>query len=337
MKHEVDKLISNALILHGEVWVPEVGTLMLRYHGAQLLSAKRLRSPHHELLFTIERRGVSLVDLVAEEADVSAERAEAICHEWVVQSSAEGAVTIEGVCRIEGRRVVVDERFEAVINPHGRRVVPLHPRRKGMVVSLLCVVALCAAAAGLYFSGVLSSKSTAVQPQEQSVVAEAKSDSLTVAAEAAPVQEAVVAEPAQTEPQPAEQKELATVAAQPAEQPKVVEKSVPKAAEQPQTTSKSAAAPKSNKPSKVADKYAVNPLVRGSYVVWGVYREKKNADDAINWLSRRYSDIEAKIYTFGQRYMVSLSKSKTRDEANAHIRALRKRSRAFADVWAHTK
>ena len=333
MKHEVDKLISNALILHGEVWVPEVGTLMLRYHGAQLLSAKRLRSPYRELLFTIERRGVSLVDLVAKMADVTIERAEAICHEWVVQSSAEGAVTIEGVCRIEGRRVVVDERFEAVINPCGRRVVPLHPRRKGVVVSLLCVVALCAAAAGLYFSGVLSSKSTAVQPQEQSVVAEPANGNLTVTVEEVEVQEMVNAEPVQAEPQPVE---LAAPTVM-AEQPKTVEKSVPKAAEQPQTTSKSAAAPKSNKPSKAADKYAVHPLSRGSYVVWGVYREKKNADDAMNWLGRRYPDIDAKMYTFGKRYMVALFKSKTRDEANAHIRALRKRSRAFADVWAHTK
>ena len=81
----------------------------------------------------------------------------------------------------------------------------------------------------------------------------------------------------------------------------------------------------------------VLPLSAGrSYAVWGVYIELVNAEAGQRAGNRRYSDIDARIYRYGERYMVALFDNETRSECVREVERLKERSRAFGEVWVYT-
>ena len=75
MKQEVDKLIVNLLLDEGEVYLPNVGTLILRREPSKLLSNRLLQRPYRELRLTKEERGGNIVFHIARVAGISQERA----------------------------------------------------------------------------------------------------------------------------------------------------------------------------------------------------------------------------------------------------------------------
>jgi hypothetical protein len=105
MKQQIDKLIANALLDEGEVYLPGKGSLILRRHAAKLLSSSKLQTPYRELTFTPEERGTSLITLISKIANVSEERASDIFNEWIsqstrVQSPTRNTLVIYGVATI---------------------------------------------------------------------------------------------------------------------------------------------------------------------------------------------------------------------------------------------
>ena len=65
MKQQVDNLIANTLLDEGEVYLPQVGTLILYRHSAKLLSSTELQRPYRELRLTREERGESITTFIA--------------------------------------------------------------------------------------------------------------------------------------------------------------------------------------------------------------------------------------------------------------------------------
>lgn len=210
MKQQIDNLIYNALGEGREVYLPQVGTLMVLRRPATMNSSKRLAAPRCEVTFTGEKRGDSIVDIIAFVAKVSQERAEDIYAQWLQLSRRDDVVTINGVGTIRERHVEVDEAFASYLNPERGRVVVLKPRRNWVfyVLASLCILfALAVAGYTLY-----SEQLFAQRMDKQSLVAEqTKSEAPAEASETV-----VTTEPIQSQ------------SAEPAQQSSVQEVSEPK-------------------------------------------------------------------------------------------------------------
>jgi hypothetical protein len=157
MKQQIDLLIANTLLDEGEVYLPEVGTLILYRHAAELLSKRELQRPYRELRLTKEQRGESLLSCISKIASVSEERASDIYAEWLAQSLRNNVLTIGGVCVIEHEKITAtDKTFEDMANPNGRGSVKVNPRTNYFIyiIAGLCMgFALGIAGYVLYTNG----------------------------------------------------------------------------------------------------------------------------------------------------------------------------------------
>ena len=184
MKQQVDNLIANTLLDEGEVYLPEVGTLILYRHAAKLLSKRELQRPYRELRLTKEERGESITAYISHIASVSAERASDIYAEWLAQSLRNNILTINALCTIEGNKIVTDKTFEDMANPKGRGTVKVNPRTNYLIyiIAGLCMgFALGIAGYVLYTNGTLehlfAKKSVAPASEAFESVAESPSQS----------------------------------------------------------------------------------------------------------------------------------------------------------------
>ena len=158
MKQQVDNLIANTLLDEGEVYLPEIGTLILCRHAAKLLSKKVLQHPYRELRLTKEQRGSSLTTYISAITGVSVERASDIYAEWLAQSLRNNILSINGLCIIEGNKITTDKIFEDMANPKGRGTVKVNPRTNYFIyiIAVLCIgFALGIAGYILYSNGTL--------------------------------------------------------------------------------------------------------------------------------------------------------------------------------------
>ena len=158
MKQQVDNLIANTLLDEGEVYLPEVGTLILYRHSAKLLSKRDLQRPYRELRLTKEQRGESITTHISHIANVTAERASDIYAEWLAQSLHNNILTISGLCTIEGGKITTNKTFEDMANPKGRGTVKINPRTNYLIyiIAGLCMgFALGIAGYVLYTNGTL--------------------------------------------------------------------------------------------------------------------------------------------------------------------------------------
>ena len=158
MKQQVDNLIANTLLDEGEVYLPEIGTLILCRHAAKLLSKKVLQHPYRELRLTKEQRGSSLTTYISAITGVSVERASDIYAEWLAQSLRNNILSINGLCIIEGNKITTDKIFEDMANPKGRGTVKVNPRTNYFIyiIAGVCMgFALGIAGYVLYSNGTL--------------------------------------------------------------------------------------------------------------------------------------------------------------------------------------
>ncbi len=211
MKQQVDNLIANTILDEGEVYLPEVGTLLLYRHGAKLLSKKEMQRPYNELRLTKEQRGKSILSHISQIANVSEERASDIYAEWLTQSLRNNILTINGLCIIDNNDITTDKTFEIMANPKGRGSVKINPRTNHFIyiISGVCMgFALGIAGYVLHTNGTIERLFAKHSIAPASVAFENTSDTVVEVIE--PAKEAVsevVTEPTSTEvtiEQPAE-------------------------------------------------------------------------------------------------------------------------------------
>ncbi len=299
MKQQVDRVLANALLDEGEVYLPNVGTLILRRHAAKLLSKKQLQSPYRELRLTKEQRGESLATYIAQVANVSAERASDIYTEWLEQSLRNDILTIDGVCCIEKGTITTHQTFEDMANPNGRGTVKVNPRTNYLIyiVAGLCMgFALGIAGYVLYTNGTLDKLLAKQRIAPASEAFEASQSAVTEVIQPDEPAVAVVEEPVV-----AEVTEVAEVVA----------------------------------PSKPT----ILPMQKGkSYAVWGVYNELRNAEKAVKWLSTRIPEIVGvNIYDYNGRYMVALCEVASRSECGRKVSAWKAEHVSCKSVWVYTR
>ena len=300
MKQQIDNLIRNLLGEGHDIYLPQVGTLMVRRRPATMPSSKMVMAPYREVTFTGEQRGESLVEIIISMTDVTSERAEAIYEQWLQQVRRDDEVRIDGVGVVRQRQFEAEKSFVAYLNPQPRRSVALRPRTNYLfyLLASLCILFAIGVAGYILYSEQLFAERmekptlTTEQAQEQPAkpcVAQSSESS-------AVAQEVVVETVATSEP-----------AAQPVEETFV---------EKPQ----------------------ILTMKTGySYAVWGVYSELKNAEYYVGLVAERYIDLTPAIYTYNNRYMVAVFERKSRGECAELVDRLKELSSAFRDMWVYTK
>lgn len=299
MKEQVDALIYNSLCKNESLWIPEVGTLVVRRVAPEQTSSKRIEAPRREVLFTGERRGLSLVDVVANAANLPEERATAICEQWHQQSLKDGVVTIGGVGTIANRVFTASSELVAALNP-AKRALKLRSRTPWGVYTFAVLCVLAAVGTAIY-----------VLYNEQLFAERMGKSELVVEAEVATVEAAAsVVEEVQT---PA-----AEVVAEVADAAPTVQEVEP-------TVETPTLSP------------LAMPMSKGcSYAVWGVYSEEANATRYKALLEERYADMEPRIFEYKGRYMVAIYETSLRSECVKLVDLLKSSDRAFKEVWVYT-
>lgn len=305
MKQQVDNLIANTLLDEGEVYLPQVGTLILYRHSAKLLSSTELQRPYRELRLTREERGESITTFIAKVAGVTDERASDIYTEWLEQSLRNDTLTIGGVCIAENGKVATDKTFEDMANPKGRGTVKVSRRTNYFIyiVATLCMgFALGIAGYVLYSNGMLDNLIG-----KRGIAPAAEAFENVTEQSVAPAEPVVEEVPATTEP---------TV----------------------EHTAEAVTEPIVEPVTEVVAEPSILPMQKGSsYAVWGVYNELKNAEDAKSWLAERFPEIEAAIYLYDSRYMVALCEVASRSECGRKVSAWKAEHKSFKSVWVYTR
>lgn len=142
MVAEVNKLISNTLVQGRDIFLPSVGTLVVRKNAASRASSTKMAPPCRTVTFTGEQRGESIIALIGSKAGVDNARAEEIYQQWLEQTRKDDVVTIEGVGVIAERKFTEDKALTALLNPAMKSVV-LKPRRNWkpyLIVALLLLI-----------------------------------------------------------------------------------------------------------------------------------------------------------------------------------------------------
>ena len=312
MKQQIDNLIANTLLDGDEVFLPNIGTLILYRHPAKRLSSKKLQRPYHELRLTSEERGANILVLISKIASVDEERASDIYTEWLTQSQRNGVTTIDTVCSIENGVVTTIESFETMANPKGRGVTKINPRTNYFIYILsgLCIgFALGTAGFVLYSNGTFDKLL-------------GKEDATAKVAEVAPTQ------PTTVEPTIEVVAETTEVATEPSSEVSTGATN---------TTASTTEASTGATTAKVAEP-EIPALQSGkSYAVWGVYTKLESAEKYIKWLADNYPEIEAKIYLYDSRYMVALCEVSSRNACGNKVSAWKKQHKSFKDVWVYTR
>lgn len=309
MKKQIDTIIFNTLRKGRDLYLPSVGTLVVRRASAERSSKHRIEAPYREVVFTGENRGVSLIDIIVLIASVTQERATDIYGQWLQQSQTDGVVTIGGVGVVRDRQFIAEKSFAEKMNP-SRKFVALPSRSHKAVYALVALCVLVAVGVGgymLYSNGVLQSVRGVVNQEQVAEESQSTLTEPTASSEQEPttVQETVAA-PSVASEQSAD-----------AVQEPVVEQAVVS----PHTT----------------DAYAPLPMSAGySYAVWGVYSERANAERYMRAVKSRFSDLESHIYIYGERYMVAVYERPSRSECVRLVARLKSRDAAFKDMWVYT-
>lgn len=300
MTEQIDNLIFNTLAEGRDLYLPDVGSLIVRRNGAVRISSGRLMPPSTDVVFSHELRGEVIIDLIAAKSDVPQERATEIYRQWLQHASTNGGIVIGGVGEIRNEKFITDQNFDNMANPQGRNEIIINPVTNYALWSfaVLCIVFAVGVAGYIIYSGQAFSNRMGKDVTSQTNVAGNISEASVETVDAgAGEQSAAVERPTQV-----------------AEQEPVVETEHP-----------------------VEGLNGVLPMTAGrSYAVWGVYVELVNAEDGMKTVNRRFDDIHSRIYHYGNRYMVALYECTARSECVRIVENLKERSNSFREVWVYT-
>lgn len=304
MKQQIDNLIRNLLGEGQDIYLPQVGTLMVRRRPAMMTSSKVVSAPYREVTFTGEQRGESLLDIIVSMTDVTTERAEAIYEQWLQQVRRDDEVRIDGVGVVRQRQFEPEKSFVTYLNPQPRKSVKLRPRTNYLfyVLASLCILfAIGVAGYTLYSEQLFAERMD--KPFSFALCGERIETSTEQPSEVQVVENASVAahEPA------AEPVAELEIVSEPVEEP-TVEKVQP-----------------------------LDMKMGYSYAVWGVYSELKNAEYYVGLVSERYIDLTPAIYNYNNRYMVAVFERKSRGECAELVGRLKELSPSFREMWVYTK
>ena len=334
MVDQVNRLAGNLLAAGGELYLPGVGSLCVRFHGAKRLSARLVEPPSREVVFTSQQRGVSLVDEIARVLRTSAPaegpqaggehvaaQAQDIYDRWLMRTRQDDVLTIEGVGVLKFKNFTPDEAFDRRINPQGHAPVRIHrPRRfdGAMWIGIAAIVFVVAFTAYWWLG---NRRDAVAEPVTLVAAPPAATEGLSTAD--APTDADVAANDA------GQAVAGAAVGGSAADAAGGSAHATPSA-----PTGREAAAA-SDRPAPSADA-AAEParLVSGRrYVVLGVYSTPENAARAARLAREKEGSFRCGVYRFGAKFMVSPFESEDAEACTLFIRA---HAETFPGMWTYT-
>lgn len=353
MVDQVNRLAGNLLAAGGELYLPGVGSLCVRFRGARRLSARLVEPPSREVVFTSQQRGVSLVDEIARvlrdaapaetpcsdtdgtpvsssasvvsSAPVAPQREQAqiasqardIYDRWLSRTQQDGVLTIEGVGVLKFKNFTPDEAFDRRINPQGHAPVRIHrPRRfdGAMWIGIAAIVFVVAFTAYWWLGN-----------RRDAVAGRSASEPVTL----------VAAAPAATEHSAAAEASADGVGADSVTDPAAA--GTASAASGAEGAAQDAAsALRAEAPTDAAPAADGEParLVSGRrYVVLGVFSTPENAARAAQLAREKEGSFRCGVYRFGAKFMVSPFESEDAEACTLFIRA---HAEAFPGMWTYT-
>ncbi len=277
MAEQVARLIANRLAGGGDIFLPDVGSLFVVFHGAEQISKRRIQPPYRRVDFTSQERGESLPDLIARAASCDAATARSVYDRWLEQVRKEETLTIAGVGTLTFKNFAPTPEFERRLNPQGR--APMRVRRSdGFDWVLLLGIAAILVVALVVGLNLMQNGCFRKQQVVEPVVAE----QVVVEPAAVPVAEAAVDPVAEAAVSPvADSTAAAPTTVVPVQQPTEL----------------------------------TTPVSGRHYVVMGVFISLENAEKARTFFAAQQPDWDYPIYRLGSRYMVTCFDSE--DEAAA--------------------
>lgn len=353
MVDQVNRLAGNLLAAGGELYLPGVGSLCVRFRGARRLSARLVEPPSREVVFTSQQRGVSLVDEIArvlrdaapaetpcsdtdgtpvsssasvvssapvapqrEQAQV-ASQARDIYDRWLSRTQQDGVLTIEGVGVLKFKNFTPDEAFDRRINPQGHTPVRIHrPRRFDgvMWIGIAAIVFVVAFTAYWWLDN-----------RRDAVAGRSASEPVTL----------VAAAPAATEHSAAAEASADGVGADSVTDPAAAgtasAASGAEGAAQDAASALRAEAPADTAPA--ADGEPARLVSGRRYVVLGVFSTPENAARAAQLAREKEGSFRCGVYRFGAKFMVSPFESEDAEACTLFIRA---HAETFPGMWTYT-
>lgn len=353
MVDQVNRLAGNLLAAGGELYLPGVGSLCVRFRGARRLSARLVEPPSREVVFTSQQRGVSLVDEIARvlrdaapaetprsdtdgtpvsssasvvsSAPVAPQREQAqiasqardIYDRWLSRTQQNGVLTIEGVGVLKFKNFTPDEAFDRRINPQGHTPVRIHrPRRFDgvMWIGIAAIVFVVAFTAYWWLDN-----------RHAASTVTTGSESVTL----------VAAAPAATEHSAATEASADGVGADSVTDPAAAGTasavSGAEGAAQDAASALRAEAPADTAPA--ADGEPARLVSGRRYVVLGVFSTPENAARAAQLAREKEGSFRCGVYRFGAKFMVSPFESEDAEACTLFIRA---HAETFPGMWTYT-
>ena len=152
MVNEVNKLIYNALAEHNAVTLPRIGSLSIVRREAKI-EGSRVVAPTFAVEFKSAEGGVSLCEIIASVANISAAEAEDIYLRWLDKVREGNTLTISGVGTLRDRSFIVDTTLAKTLNLGSSAPLKIHTRsRKPYLLIAAVVVILLGIGAYLFVS-----------------------------------------------------------------------------------------------------------------------------------------------------------------------------------------
>jgi nucleoid DNA-binding protein len=191
MVNEVNKLIYIALAEHNAVTLPRVGSLLVVRREAKM-EGGRVVSPTFAVEFKSAEDGVSLCDIIASVANISATEAEDIYLRWLDKVREGNTLTISGVGTLRDKSFIVDTALAQVLNLAKSTPLKIHSRSRKPYLLIAAVVAILLGIGAYLF--VANDRVATPVVEEPVIVAVAESPE--------PIVEEVIEEVVTPEPEP---------------------------------------------------------------------------------------------------------------------------------------
>ena len=114
----VDKIIFNKLLARESIFLPNIGTLILKQYPAKLIDKKVLTPPQWRVIFSKKNDNiVSIIDLISLEMGVNSFQALEIYNKWLKSVNHGGNYVIPEVGTISQDFFTLDKSIALIINP----------------------------------------------------------------------------------------------------------------------------------------------------------------------------------------------------------------------------
>ncbi len=345
MVGEIAKIVADALSMERALHLPAIGSLYVERRAAKMLSKRRLQRAVNVVDFTSSQRGRSLVDVLAERCVTDTATARDIYERWLAKVSDDDMLRIEGVGLLRGKSFLIDESFDALLNPMGHQVITVSRYSRYVVAWIIfavCIVAVGGATlAGLYHTGfddiresitlMFSSKDdVAHDAGEESVEGAAAEmvDESVEGAEANVAEQPEIVQPDNVQTPSVDDKTAAAEQRDDVQSPATsianVEKLADAAMSQSGVTSQS--------PTTAVTTQVQRMTSGRHYVVLGVYSTSENALRAVR-MQHEAGYTQSEAYHYGQKFMVAIFSDDQMERCSQYAREQR---RQYANLWIYT-